>query len=162
MTIGRPSIPIEVQESYRRVHRSHAEKAEKAEMGVKVDLDIAEPPKYMRSKAKRQKFTELATMLREVSEQLCTSLDTDALAAYVDAQSNYEFNQKRVDALHAKGASVDLDELATAERLRNNAQDKADKLRSVLMLEPASRAHAVLPKPEEKPVNRFAEFSDGE
>ena len=166
---GRKAIPINVQQQYRDVKRSNAEIQARmeAESSIQVTSLDVKPPAYMTDKAKRKRFTELATMLQEVDEQLCTELDVDALAAYVDAQFNYEFNQGLVEEYQAllsehSGEEVNTGELERRERIRNAAQTKADKLRTDLLLEPAARARAALPKKEETKSNPFSAFTAGE
>lgn len=165
---GRHTVPVEVQSAYRRVHRSRAELEERreAEASVRVQATTVKPPKYMKDTKKRTRFRNLAKMLQEVNEQLCTTLDVDALAAYVDAQTNYEYDQQLVEEYQARRTAVDDEkwcyaELERLERIRNAAQAKADKLRSDLLLEPASRARAMMPKQEAPKVNKFAQFEDG-
>lgn len=157
---GRKAVPVRVQEQYRDMHRSNAEleARREAEASIQVSATDVKPPKYMTDKKKRKRFRELATMLQEVDAQLCTELDVDALAAYVDAQFNYEFNQRLVDEMHLE-EDVDTTELERRERIRNAAQAKADKLRTDLLLEPASRARTALVKKEEPKENPFTKFT---
>lgn len=162
---GRNRIPLAVQEQYRDVKRSNAEKEARAEMEASVHVSALDvkPPEYLTDKKKQKRFNELAKMLQEVSDQLCTELDADALAAYVDAQANYEFNQKLVDAYHSVPEDeFDTAELERRERIRNAAQSKADKLRSDLLLEPASRARTAIAKQEAPKDNPFAKFTASE
>lgn len=164
---GRKAVPMSVRDAAgERIHRSNAEidARREAEESLKVSDTRVEVPSYVTDKAKRKRFRKLAKLLQEVDEQLCTALDVDALAAYVDAQANYEFNQALVDEMHDPGFEIEgisfTYELERRERIRNASQQKADKLRSDLLLEPAARARAALVKAtEDKQENRFERFA---
>ncbi len=158
--MGRNAIPLSVQSQCRRIHRSNAEIEARAsaESSIKVSATEVSPPKYLKFKALKDRFNELASMLKEVDDQLCTALDADALAAYVDAQDNYEHCQKLVYEITRSKNPVDTAELERRERMRNAAQAKCDALRAVLLLDPASRARAAVAKTEEPKENAFARF----
>lgn len=158
---GRKRIPVAVQSQYRDMHRSNEEIEQRleAENAIRVTCTTVKPPAYMKDPEKKKRFRKIAKMLQEVSDQLCTTLDTEALAAYVDAQANYEFAQQLIDEYQKQEIElIDSVEFERLERIRNSAQEKADKLRSVLLLEPASRARAAIAKQEKPKENKFAKF----
>lgn len=157
---GRNAIPLSVQEQNRRVHRSNAEKEARAEAEASIEvqyLDV-QPPAFLDTKAKKSKFTKLATMLQGVNEQLCTELDTDTLARYVSVEADYVYYQKE---LNRAKKEKQLDEIDRYERLKNTAFKQVEQLSSKLLLEPAARARAALAKQEEPKENAFAEFAAG-
>lgn len=156
---GRRKIPINVQEQYRDVHRSNAEKEARAEMEAAIDVPFTDikPPRYLTDKKLRKKFRGIASMLQSVSEQLCTELDADTLARYVMVESDYRFYQSKVVELQNEPDS-DSAELERYERLKNTAFKQVESLSSKLLLEPASRARAALAKQEAPKENKFARF----
>lgn len=166
---GRKRIPAAVQSQYRDLHRSNEEIEQRLEQesAIQVKKTAVKVPSYVKDPEKKKRFRKYAKMLKEVSDQLCTALDADALAAYIDAQMNYEFDQQLIDEYQRqKMAALDDEdggqfssvELERLERIRNAAQAKADKLRSDLLLEPASRARAAIAKQEKPKENKFAKF----
>jgi len=157
---GRKSVPLSVQEQHRRVHRSNAEKEARAEAEASIEvqyLDV-QPPSFLNTKAKKDKFMSLAEMLQSVNEQLCTELDTDTLARYVSVESDYVYYQKE---LNRAKREKKLDEIDRFERLKNTAFKQVETLSSKLLLEPAARARAAMVKQEAPKENAFAEFAGG-
>lgn len=175
---GRNAIPLSVQEQNRRVHRSNAEKAARAEAEAAIDVPFRDvkPPKYLTDKKLKRKFRELAKMLQGVNEQLCTQLDVDTLARYVMVEADYLYYQKELDRLKSLKVSLRDDffddednstkddigaSIERYERLKNTAFKQVEQLSSKLLLEPAARARAALAKQEEPKENSFAEFAAG-
>ncbi len=156
---GRKRIPAALQEQGRgRIHRSRAETDERKEReeALNANLPDAEPPDYLTDPDKVDRFKKIvALMKRTKSKTLARALDADAIAAYVDAQFNYEYLQGRLDDLQAEGGS--LNTIEAVSKMRNAAQTQCDKLRATLALDPLSRLKLVC-EPEEEKKNKFEDF----
>ena len=156
---GRKRMPAVLQEQSRgRIHRTRAEVEERKEReeALNANLPDAEPPEYLTDPQKIDRFNEIVALTKMLpSNTLAKAMDADAIAAYIDAQMNYEYLQGMLEALQAEGAP-----LATLEgytRMRNAAQVQCDKLRATLALDPLSRLKLVC-EPEGEKHNKFEDL----
>lgn len=160
---GRKRIPVEVREKTqkdnRKPHRSVKElEARKAsEESINANLPDAEPPDYLTDPDKIDRFNEIVRLMKLAGPKtLAKALDSDAIAAYVDAQFNYEFFQNELNRLQ-KATDTPPNVMDTYSKLRNAAQTQCDKLRSVLALDPVSRLK-IDSEPLEPKRNKFSDL----
>ena len=158
---GRPRKPIALQESKRRVHRSNAEKEARKEAESLLECPITEfdPPTYL-TKAERGRFAEIVALLQSVDEQLCTALDSDQVARYVTAETQYKALSRKARMAIRKIGTEDGD-VALADRLQlmqNRAFTQMQTCATALGLNVSSRLKFDIPKPEDEPEDEFDQF----
>ena len=150
-------------------HLTKAEIAERLEREVQPCADDLTAPAYLTATQKKQ-FNKLAGQLDKVG--IMGETDTDALARYVTAQSQYEAATKELRALMKTKPKQDdeeyyalLDVWVTIQEHLAKLQDRyfkqAQTAATALGLTISSRCKLVLPaKAEEEPkVNKFSKFS---
>lgn len=160
---GRKPKPMAVQEQKRRVHRSNAEKAERRERESQVQVPATDvcPPSYLRSKRDRERFDEIAGLLKATDEQLCTRLDEDTLARYVLSEDMYVRYTRMLDKeTKKKEADRSVEAIERLQRVQNVAWNQVTQGASLMGLNVSSRLRFDLRKPPEEPKeNKFAKFA---
>lgn len=166
---GRPRKPLSAQESKRRVHRSNAEKAERAESEGAITAPFVDvkPPPYLTTKKQKDEFQDIAGMLHAVDEQLFTELDVDVLARYIVAKGQYVECTKLLNSEIRKCKSADELERPLSiqvserlQRMQNTAFSQCQSCASALGLTVSSRLKLDLKKQPEAPKeNRFSRFA---
>lgn len=160
---GRPRKPIVLQEQKRRVHRSNAEKGERAksERAMIVPFTDVSPPSYLTTKKQKTEFCDIASMLHSVSDQLMTELDVDVLARYIIAKDNYlEFTKLLKAELRKSGSDgFEVSRAERIQRMQNTAFNQAQSCASSLGLTVSSRLKLDVERKEDEPKqNRFSKF----
>lgn len=152
---GRKRKPVDL-EGRGRIHRPAAEiEARRAnERAIIENLDDATPPDYFTGSEKIKRFNEVAALLKQMSAFLGKSTDSDAIAAYVDAQMNYEANQAQLEALRSD-PEASIASIERVEKMRNASQVQCDRLRAVLYLDPSARLKIDKTDEAEEKVNKF-------
>lgn len=110
----------------------------------------------MESDDERGRFDEIAACLKTVDEQMCTALDADQLARYVQREADYIYYRRRLAGLKGKGA--DPKALAEAERMVRGALSDVQTCASALGLNVSSRLKLDLRKPEQDDEDDFGKF----
>lgn len=148
-------------------HLTKKEIAERLGSEVEPCTDDLSAPRYLTA-AERTRFDRIASQLAKLG--ILGETDTETLARYITAQTQYEKITKELRVLLKKspdpGSDTYQEELAiwieNQERLAK-LQDRyfkqAQTAASALGLTISSRCKLVAPQPEEAPkVNKFAKF----
>lgn len=158
-TRGQKPKPLSVQESKRRVHISNAEKeARRArEAAIAGTSDNMGPPRYLTTQKLKRRYSEIVSLLRAASEQLCTDLDVDAVARYVLEED--EYIAANVALRKARREKAELKTIEAMQKLKNAAFKCVDTSAKSIGLTVDARLRFDLREPEQdKPENRFARF----
>ena len=163
--MGRNREPISLLEARGKSHMSRAEVEERRAREPQAGTDHVAAPAYLTAKQKKE-FDRLAALLMEA--KLLTDLDCDELARYISAQAHYveaeKAARKIVKLIREDSETYDSEverELAVLEaqeassKLQKRWYDQAAASAKALGLNITSRCRIEIPKPPEKPVNRF-------
>lgn len=152
--MGKPRQPIELLLAKDRKHLTKAEIAHRLETEVKAPVVDVAPPAYLNA-TQRQEFADISRQLADLG--IMTALDTDSLANFIIAKTNYLKFTKMLDVEIANG---DVGIIEALSRLQDRAYKQMRQSATDLGLTISSRCRLVIPKAEEKPVNKFARFTN--
>jgi P27 family predicted phage terminase small subunit len=145
--------PIDLLKAKGKKHLTKDEIIQRKSSEVKACSDKISPPGYLSAKAQTE-FTEIASELNRIG--IMSNLDCDALARYVIAKNNYVKYTKILNKISAKPEN--LNELDRATTIQDRAFKQCQNAAKELGLTISSRCRLVVPKQEELPRNKFAEF----
>nr|DAF87177.1 MAG TPA: terminase small subunit [Myoviridae sp. ctPkm1] len=118
------------------------------------------PPSYLTTQKLKNRYSEIVSLLRAASEQLCTDLDVDAVARYVLEEDEYVAASAALRG--ARRRNEELKVIETMQKLKNAAFKCVDTSAKSIGLTVDARLRFDLREPEqEKPENRFAKFQGG-
>lgn len=121
---------------------------------IKVPFKKIIPPAMLRTKKRKEEFTEIAEMLDEIG--IWTELDASVLAMFVIARSEYaKFTSLLEKEMAAK--EIDWKAIEKTQISQNTAFKQATTCASRLGLTITDRCRIVMPQAKEQPKeNRFA------
>ncbi len=147
----KPKQPVDLLAAKGKKHLSKKEYKERKSSEVIAKHDDVSPPSYLTPKLKKR-FTEIADELIELN--IFANIDCDALARYINVEWQYQRVIKevfKVGAMHPTYYGL----LIMQEKLFKMARAAASDLGLTI----TSRCKLVVPKPEEKPKNRFDKYA---
>ncbi len=162
--MARPREPIDLIAAKGRKHLTKQEYEERKNTEVTAPSDNIKAPSFL-SKIEKNKFDEIAKQLIELN--IMTNLDCDALARYIEADTEYIKVTKELKKIKFV---PDKKSRATAEMQKADQYAQYDYLSKIqtrrikdcnacakeLGLTISSRCKLVIPKVEkEKPTNKF-------
>ena len=158
--MGRNREPIALVTLKNKSHKTKAEIEERTNEEIQAPADHIEPPDFLCSKQKKR-FTEIAAQLLAIN--IMADLDVPALARYVVAEDQYETLTQLIrrnliceNALDSPKILTDL--LNAQDKLFRQCRSAAADLGMTI----TSRCRIVVPKPEDKPKNKFNQYQDTE
>lgn len=158
--MGNPPKPLAVIEATGGKHLTKAEKAERREReeAYRGTSDHLEPPTYLTTSDQRDRFSYIVTLLRAANEILCTDLDVDAVARFVLEEEEYIKATRDLRSYRAKpGKERDVAAVSAFQRNKNAAFKTVTEAARAIGMTVDSRLRFNVPKPKEKPENKFTE-----
>lgn len=152
--------PINLLEARGKKHLTKNEIEQRKQSEITAASDAVIPPDYL-SKAQAVKFDKIASELLRID--IMSNLDCDALARYIQSEDKYLRYDKLVNQTLAKAGSFEkaLDVVVVLEKFENLRDKSLKQCRAAasdLGLTISSRCKLVVPKPQEKPENKFSKF----
>ena len=148
ITLANPSQPIELLVVKGKKHLTKKEIEERKNSEIKAKKDKIFAPKYLTTKKLQEEFHELADEL--LSIDIFSNLDIDTLARFILAREMYAKISKKLrttDCLSPEFSQLLVNQDKVFKQCRQCATD--------LGLSISSRCKLVVPKQDEKKVNKF-------
>ena len=143
----RQPIDLVVYKGKKHLTKDEVERRKTAE--VKADSDAVQAPAFLRAHL-RPDFDRIAGELTEIG--IMSNLDCETLAWYLMYMDDYiTLDERCTDA-------EDIKTLSDLYCLKNTAYKSAMVAAKELGLTISSRCRLVVPKPDEKPKNKFEKF----
>lgn len=149
--MGRPKQPIDLVLLKGNKHLTKEEIEERKNTEVKADADNIFAPTSLRTKKQKDRFTYLAEQLLNCN--ILTNLDVEGLGRYILLEEQYNKITKVISKTDI--LSDDYDKLLIKQTKIFSMLDKSS---NELCLNIISRCKVNIPKPTEKPVNKFDKF----
>ena len=162
-----PRQPIQLIVAKGKKNLTKKEIAERLATEVAPCAEDLSPPKYLKATEKKR-FTKIAEQLDKLG--ILGETDTETLARYVTAQSQYEKITKELRTILSKNPdsssptyfeelNVWLDTQDKLAKMQNRYFTQAQTAASALGLTISSRCKLIAPKVDEAPkVNKFKKF----
>ena len=162
-----PRQPIQLIVAKGKKNLTKKEIAERLASEVAPCPEDLSPPKYLKATEKKR-FTKIAEQLDKLG--ILGETDTETLARYVTAQSQYEKITKELRTILSKSPdsssptyfeelNVWLDTQDKLAKMQNRFVTQAQTAASALGLTISSRCKLIAPKVDEAPkVNKFKKF----
>ncbi len=166
--MARPKEPIDLKIAKGKSHLTKAEIAAERAAEVAPATDEITAPRFLTA-AQRKHFDRLAGQLLKI--KILGETDVEALARYVQAQTQYELATKELRTLMKKRPDEEAEDYYTLLDLWYTAQDTASRLQDRyfkqaqaaardLGLTVSSRCKLQVPVKDEEPkVNKFGKFT---
>ncbi len=160
--MSRPKKPIELIQYEGKSHKTKAEIEERRKAEIKAPDDNIVAPFFLEEQEQIDEFYGYANDLQQIG--IFSNLDCDTLGQYIKAKADYVKYDKLIKKVEKKCRSVD-NQVTYApiidryENIKNRAFKQCRECASALGLTIASRCKLVVPKVEEKKINKFEKFS---
>ena len=166
--MGRHRQPVKLIQFNGRKHLTKSEIQEREESEVPVISKNITPPDFLTTKAEKDKFQSIASVLQQIG--IMSDLDCDVLGRYILAVEDWVSYGKLVKSarrsLNKALRDDDSDKvvfytemLSKYEALRVKAFNQCQACASSLGLTITSRCRIVVPKKDEEPKkNKYTEF----
>jgi P27 family predicted phage terminase small subunit len=145
---GRKPIPLKVVSDNKRVHRSKDELEARKEREPKISSSVLRCPAHL-SDASKKEWRRIVRLYRQLSEQLMTDLDTNALEIYCVALETYRKAMAKVretSEVYASKTDPNKPRKNPWLTVANDAATQIKKYGEILLLDPVSRARVGLAK----------------
>ena len=153
---GRNKQPIDLIKAKGKSHLSKAVMEERKAEEIQVPFKDINPPPSLNTKARKDKFFEIAAMMSEIG--IWTELDEDCLVMFVIAMDEYSRFTRQMEK-EMKAKEIDWKLIDSLHVHQNTSFKQAMTCASKLGLTITDRCRLIAPKAEkEEKVNRFAEF----
>ena len=149
--MARPRKPIDLMEATRRIHTSKTEIEQRKNSEVKAHCTDVVAPEYLQEDLHINRFYELAEQLKAIN--ILADIDYEALARYVIVE-----DQHRKAIILLTKTIMTSDDYAKILKLQDSLFKQVRSAANDLGLTISSRCKLVVPKVEEKPINKFAKF----
>lgn len=148
--MARPRQPIDLLVHKGKKNLTKEEIAKRRAQEVKAPSDKVEAPDYLPQDLKWE-FDEIAFELVDIG--IMTNLDIDALARFIIAKRLYLNITEQL--LNDPMLMIDKDLVGIQDKMFKQSRAAAMDLGLTI----SSRCRLVIPKPEEKPTNKFDKFA---
>jgi len=138
-------------EATRRIHTSKTEIEQRKNSEVKAHCTDVVAPEYLQEDLHINRFYELAEQLKAIN--ILADIDYEALARYVIVE-----DQHRKAIILLTKTIMTSDDYAKILKLQDSLFKQVRSAANDLGLTISSRCKLVVPKVEEKPINKFAKF----
>lgn len=149
MKVGRPRQPTDLIIAKGKKHLTKEEIEQRKNSEVVANSDNIFAPSHL-TKKQKERFSYLAEEMLDI--HILTNLDVESLARYVTLEEAYIKISKALSKLNVVIQGDEFDKMLTRQ---TKIHVMLTKSASELGLTISSRGKLVVPKPKEKPKNKF-------